>query len=195
MHTCKRTFVGGKHLRPAVLAASLPAEEPTNDLASEEQNASTNAESPNSYEVDTSSAPLGGLLSLWSRERERARRNNAHEETTATRSSAPSAPVDPDHLDFASGIVNTTRGEVRSGPRSRSSNQDDVASLLGTYLAAASLGSAVGSSDESASGATSSRARLLQRGVGGGSSDNGIGIQKEYVDKLFSEHSLLPYKR
>mmetsp|Transcript_19367 Transcript_19367/g.48220 ORF Transcript_19367/g.48220 Transcript_19367/m.48220 type:complete len:1042 (-) Transcript_19367:3142-6267(-) len=160
----------------ASAAASLPAQEPANSLSTDEQNASANTQSSNSFEVDTSSAPLGGLLSLWSRERERARRNNSQEENTTTRPIAPSAPVDPDHIDFASGIVNTTRGEVRSGPRSRASHQDDVASLLGTYLAAASLGSAVSSNDENGSGATSSLARLLQRGAGGGSGDNGIDI-------------------
>lgn len=160
----------------ASAAASLPAQEPANSLSNDEQNASANTQSSNSFEVDTSSAPLGGLLSLWSRERERARRNNSNEENTTTRPIAPSAPVDPDHIDFASGIVNTTRGEVRSGPRSRASHQDDVASLLGTYLAAASLGSAVSSNDENGSGATSSLARLLQRGAGGGSGDNGIDI-------------------
>ena len=160
----------------ASAAASLPAQEPANSLSTNEQNSSANTQSSNSFEVDTSSAPLGGLLSLWSRERERARRNNSQEENTTARPVAPSAPVDPDHIDFASGIVNTTRGEVRSGPRSRASHQDDVASLLGTYLAAASLGSAVSSNDENGSGATSSLARLLQRGAGGGSGDNGIDI-------------------
>ena len=67
-----------------------------------------------------------------------------------------------DHKDFASGIVNTSRGEVRSGPRNRASQQDNVASLLGTYLAAASLGSTASSNGEKGSGATSSLARLLQ---------------------------------
>ena len=160
----------------ASIAASLPAQEPANALAPNEQNAAADSEGSNSFEIDTSSAPLGGLLSLWSRERERVRRNNSHGENTTTRPIAPSAPVDPDHLDFASGIVNTTRGEVRSGPRSRASHQDDVASLLGTYLAAASLGSAVSSNDENGSGATSSLARLLQRGSGSGSGDSGIDI-------------------
>jgi hypothetical protein len=158
----------------ASVAGSLPAEEHTNnnDSASEQQNAPVATES---YE----SAPLGGLLSLWSRERERARRNTDDQENATTaRPTTFAATVDPDHIDFASGIVNTTRGEVRSGPRNRASHQDDVASLLGTYLAAASLGSAIGGSndDTNASGATSSLARLLQRGSGGVSGDNGIDI-------------------
>ena len=159
----------------ASIAGSLPAE----DHTTEWQNAPATAENSNSYD----SAPLGGLLSLWSRERERARRNNNNaddqENATTARPTISAATVDPDHIDFASGIVNTTRGEVRSGPRNRASHQDDVASLLGTYLAAASLGSAVGvgsNDDTNASGATSSLARLLQRGSGGGSGDNGIDI-------------------
>jgi hypothetical protein len=160
----------------ASIAASLPAQEHSNSLATDGQNSSTITGSSNSFEIDTSSAPLGGLLSLWSRERERARRDNAVQENVTTRPTTSSAPVDPDHIDFASGIVNTTRGEVRSGPRNRASHQDDVASLLGTYLAAASLGSAATSNDDNGSGATSSLARLLQRGSGGGSGDNGIDI-------------------
>ena len=159
----------------ASIAASLPAQEHSNSLESDGQNEAT-PESANSFEVDSPSAPLGGLLSLWSRERERARRNSAVEENVMARPSTSSAAVDPDHLDFASGVVNTTRGQVRSGPRSRSSHQDDVASLLGTYLAAASLGSASSSNDESGSGATSSLARLLARGSNGGSGDSGIDI-------------------
>jgi len=161
----------------ASIAASLPAQELANSSTSGGQNAPPTPESPSSFDYDTSSAPLGGLLSLWSRERERARRNNMDQESTTTRPTTSTAPVDPDHIDFASGIVNTTRGEVRSGPRSRTSNQDDVASLLGTYLAAASLGNAATSNDDNGSGAaTSSLARLLQRGSGGGSGDNGIDI-------------------
>ena len=159
----------------ASIAASLPAEEPSNSLEHDRLNDSS-GENSNSFEVDTPSAPLGGLLSLWSRERERARRNSAVDENAITRPTTSSAPVDPDHLDFASGVVNTTRGQVRSGPRSRSSQQDDVASLLGTYLAAASLGSAGGSNDEGGSGATSGLARLLARGASGGSGDSGIDI-------------------
>jgi len=159
----------------ASIAASLPAHEHTHP-SSDEQNPPTTTESSNSFDYDTSSTPLGGLLSLWSRERERARRNNIDQENATTRPATSTAPVDPDHIDFASGIVNTIRGEVRSGPRSRASHQDDVASLLGTYLAAASLGSATSPNDDNGSGATSSLARLLQRGSGGGSGDNGIDI-------------------
>lgn len=158
------------------IAASLPSQEDTNSSVSDGQNSSTITETSNPFDYDPSSAPLGGLLSLWSRERERARRNNIGQENSTTGPTISSAPVDPDHTDFASGIVNTTRGEVRSGPRSRVAQQDDVASLLGTYLAAASLGSAASSNEDNGAGATSSLARLLQRGSGGGSGDNGIDI-------------------
>ena len=57
----------------------------------------------------------------------------------------PTRPVDPDLSDYATGFVNTTRGELRSGPRGSrsgggSSGSDDLAGLLGAWLAAASLG-------------------------------------------------------
>jgi hypothetical protein len=84
---------------------------------------------------------LGGLLSLLSRDRRRQTNNASSDENDAVSPSSNDHhwPVDPDYVDFATGSVNTTRGEVRSGPRGRSSN-DDVAGLLGAYLAAASLG-------------------------------------------------------
>jgi hypothetical protein len=91
---------------------------------------------------------LGGLLSLLSRDRRRQTNNASSDENEAVSPSnnEHTWPVDPDYVDFATGSVNTTRGEVRSGPRGRSSN-DDVAGLLGAYLAAASLGlNPVGSS-------------------------------------------------
>lgn len=83
---------------------------------------------------------LGGLLSLLSRDRRRQNASSAPSgNDAASASNEQPWPVDPDYVDFATGSVNTTRGEVRSGPRSRSNN-DDVAGLLGAYLAAASLG-------------------------------------------------------
>lgn len=160
----------------ASIAASISTQEETNAPASECQDAPTATESTSSFGYETSTAPLGGLLSLWSRERDRTRRNTMDRENTTIGPTTAAAPVDPDHIDFASGIVNITRGEVRSGPRYRTSHQDDVAGLLGTYLAAASLGSTGNSNGESGSGATSSLARLFQRGSGGGSGDNGIDI-------------------
>ena len=114
----------------ASLAASLPEQEQLNNPSSDHQLDSIISENANPADFETSSAPLGGLLSLWSRERER-RRHILDQENAATRSTTTT--IDPDHLDFASGVVNTSRGEVRSGPRSRPSHQDDVASLLGTY--------------------------------------------------------------
>jgi len=157
----------------ASLAASLSPQE----VASHNNNSSIDdgTENSNTVDYERSSAPLGGLLSLWSRERERRRQILDQENPTTRRSTTISAPIDPDHIDFASGLVNTMRGEVRSGPRSRASHQDDVASFLGSYLAAASLGSIGASNDENGDN-SSGFARLLQRGSGGGSGDNGIDI-------------------
>jgi len=142
----------------ASLAASLPDQ--TTALNNRQTPNATESES--ATEVETTSAPLGGLLSLWSRERRRQATNDENVEA------APTAPVVvPDHVDYASGLVNTTRGEVRSGPRSRSSSQDDVANLLGAYLAAASLGGLTSSDDDNDDG--SGLGRLLARGGTGGS--------------------------
>ncbi|MGK3749050.1 MAG: hypothetical protein ACI8RD_001342 [Bacillariaceae sp.] len=149
----------------ASLAASLPEEINTPS----DQSASNSSERINPPELDTSLAPLGGLLSLWSRER---RRHNGNQENASTRSETLTATIDPDHVDFASGVVNTSRGEVRQGPRSRTSH-DDVATLLGTYLAAANLGSGT---DDNGSGNSTGLARLLSRGSNGGSGDTGIDI-------------------
>jgi Ubiquitin family len=72
---------------------------------------------------------------------------------------AAAATVDPDLRDFSTGIVNTTRGEVRN--RSRSSD-DATASLLGAYLAAMSL-------SDSGGGVTEGLGRLFRgNGTGGG---------------------------
>jgi hypothetical protein len=66
------------------------------------------------------------------------------------------------------GVVNTTRGEVRRGPRSRPV-ADDAASLLGTYLAAASLSSLLsGDSDDDDTGLQTLGRILRDRGSGGG---------------------------
>ena len=93
---------------------------------------------------------------------DQTRPNLTGQENDTTQPTTSAGPVNPDHKDFASGIVNTSHGEVRSGPRNRASQKDNVASLLGTYLAAASLGSTASSNGEKGSGATSSLARLLQ---------------------------------
>ena len=128
--------------------------------------------------------PLGGLLSLLTRERNR----RSHQQTTDTGPTSPFetetarvTTVDPDHVDFASGLVNTTRGEVRSGPRTRS-QQDDMAGLLGAYLAAASLGSLSGldgsdNLDENGNNVQGLGRLLRDRGAGGtGIGGGGIDI-------------------
>ncbi|KAL3917345.1 MAG: hypothetical protein SGILL_004756 [Bacillariaceae sp.] len=152
----------------AALAASLPEEiVPVSD----QRDDSASSTEPVTSTSEVSSAPLGGLLSLWSRER---RRNSAAEHPRAAANATPR--VDPDHVDYASGLVNTTRGEVRSGPRSRSS-QDDVANLLGAYLAAASLGGLGGPSDDGNSDdAAAGLGQLLSRGAGNGGVGGGIDI-------------------
>jgi len=150
--------------------ASLAESYPEHVNTSSHELSSVHASSPG---LETSPAPLGGLLSLWSRER---RRQNELQESPSSRPRPNTTTIDPDHVDFASGVVNTTRGEARSGPRSRSSN-DDVANLLGTYLATASLGGVANSDDTNGAADTGTGlARLLQRGSGGASGDNGIDI-------------------
>ena len=119
----------------------------------------------------------------------RTRPNLTDQENDTTQPTTSAGPVDPDHEDFASGTVNTSCGEVRSGPRNRTSQQDNVASLLGTYLAAASLESTASSNGENDSGATSSLARLLQRGSSSGPGDNGIDI---HINTIVTAPGVLP---
>lgn len=85
----------------------------------------------------------------------------------------PSVPLDPDYADFATGVVNTSRGEVRSGPRSRRGQGDEFAGLLGAYLAAASLAGAIGDDEDAdGNGNLTGLARLLRdRGTGTGGID------------------------
>ena len=129
-----------------------------------------NAEVPT--ESQESAGTLGGLLSLL---RDRRRRsltntstnaaipedNTVSERTTATTES--SVIIDPDYTDFVSGLVNTTRGEVRTGPRSRRVATDHLSELLGAYVAASSLSSLAGEDAE-----TSLLARLLRDRSPGG---------------------------
>jgi hypothetical protein len=135
----------------ASLAAAM---EPTEEVPEESQ-LDTIEEHPGS---------LGGLLSMLSRDRRRnsmassqavASLSTADQTTTvdqatvATASSEVSTMIDPDYTDFATGVVNTVRGEVRTGPRARSaiiggggsSPSDELSSLLGAYVAAATLAS------------------------------------------------------
>lgn len=160
--------------------ASLAAAGQEND--SEESVATNEAVVVPETTTEENPSTLGGLLSLLSRERRR-RPNNNNENTPATNpepTPEPTWPVDPDYVDFATGSVNTTRGEVRSGPRSRNNNNDDVAGLLGAYLAATSLGlnSDGGDSggDDNASNILGLGRLLRERGAGGGGSGAGIDI-------------------
>ena len=141
---------------------------------------------------------LGGLLSLLGRDRRR--QSNSSSSNIVVPGDAPSVPdedgapstptrtsgadstevadVDPDLTDFASAAVNTTRGEVRRGPRSNRSSSgigsDDAAGLLGAYLAAASLNSLAGGGSSGTDGDDGGNnwqglGRLLrERGAGGG---------------------------
>lgn len=146
--------------------------------------------------IDEHPNSLGGLLSMLSRDRRRnsiassqavASLSTTTEPTNQTVTShqgdqgtvasnadantiySEEISIDPDYTDFAVGLVNTTRGEVRTGPRARAaSSSDDLSSLLGAYLAAASMASG-DSGDES-----NSNLQLLGRilrdrdGSGGG---------------------------
>jgi hypothetical protein len=150
----------------AALADSLPVE---TSSSNEDMNGSgTLQDLP---DLEGSHPPLGGFLSLWNRERRR--------QSIETDEAQSVQQSDPDHVDYVSGFVNTSRGEVRAGPRSRPQN-DDVASLLGAYLAAASLGGVSGvedGDDDEAGGGAQSLGRLLrERGNGAGGVSSGIDI-------------------
>jgi len=156
----------------AALAESLPSP----------RNAASNSISVDSEDDDDSTpgshpnANSGGLLSLWNRERRNQSSIQSNEDRTGL---LTDEDLDPDYADFASGVVNTSRGEVRAGPRSRPQT-DDVASLLGAYLAAASLGNAVvgdnDSSEEGSNGPQSLGSILRERGNGGTGGSGGIDI-------------------
>ena len=116
------------------LAAGGSTDEEAGDGDVEETGENTIGTNPNS---------LSGLLSLLNRERgRRSSRTSQSQQTDQALSHASEgthATVDPDFMDFATGLVNVSRGDVRSGPRSRS-GRDEISGLLGAYLAAASLG-------------------------------------------------------
>lgn len=185
----------------AALAASL-----------EEPEAADNPRGRGSAVEEERSSTLGTFLSLLSRDRNRTSVGssnaailgndsvsyaNSHEQTTVASSSNREdddgdeetiydIQVDPDYTDFATGLVNTTRGEARGGgsrgtsrQSAAGSNSDELAGLLGAYLAAASLGGLVSSGDEDegdntgASTTAQGLGRILrERGAGG----NGIDI-------------------
>jgi hypothetical protein len=149
-------------------------------------------------EESTPTNTLSGLLSLLNRDRRRPSsasnedtiNNRSHSvgrrqsndssnmavtapETgvsAATTSAEDTSSMDPDYADFHTGMVNTTRGEIRSGPRRHQSASDDVANLLGAYLAAASLASMTGGEDDEGNetAATGLGRLLRERGNGGG---------------------------
>lgn len=140
-------------------------------------------ETPELESIEEHPTSLGGLLSLLGRDRRRA--SNASSNVVVAGESATASvggsvqtgvaseeSIDPDLTDFATGIVNTTRGEVRRGPRSRNSASDDAAGILGAYLAAASLGGMVAGEGEDADNNMQGLGRILrERGTGTGGID------------------------
>jgi hypothetical protein len=165
----------------ASLAASLP------DHNRAEEGAEAD-DVPELEPVDEHPSTLGGLLSLLSRDRRRATAttsttssnqlvvasDNASAVTPSVQTGGTSEAalsIDPDYTDFATGLVNTSRGEVRAGPRSLRASQngsDDLSNVLGAYLAAASMGGGdtEGGDDN---GNSQGLGRLLrERGNGGG---------------------------
>lgn len=145
--------------------------------------------------IEEQPSTLGGLLSMLSRDRRRhgsvASSNAAvpsgdvsasiassttggnEHGTTAEDEEEEATVVDPDHRDFATGFVNTNRGDVRTGARSTSSPSGsvDVASLLGAYLSAASLGGLTSVGMDDSDGAEGLGRLLRERGNGGGGID------------------------
>ena len=156
----------------ASLASTLPSGEPVD-------------EPPELESIEEHPTSLGGLLSLLSRDRRRLSNASsnvvvARDDTSANTSVQTgaasewsTASVEPDLTDFAAGVVNTTRGEVRRGPRSRQTS-DDAAGLLRAYLAVANLGGhAISSGDNEEDGGNGIRnlGRLLRDGGNGGGID------------------------
>jgi len=148
----------------ASLASSLP----------EPGRANEHEEVPELDPVGEHPSTLGGLLSLLSRDRRRTATTSTQlgvsgdvsamtpSEQTTTNSEAAMS-IDPDYTDYATGLVNTFRGEVRAGPRrSTSQHNDDLSNVLGAYL---SLGSDSENGDD---GASQGLGRLLRGGNGGG---------------------------
>lgn len=164
----------------AALAASLKEPEPEE-------------ESHQLETIEEHPSTLGGLLSLLSRDRRPRTTNGQSVSSSAVAVQQPNdivsvsaassttgglehdeeegeedeySAVDPDLTDYRSGLVNTTRGEVRNGPRSvgRAGSVDGASNLLGAYLAAASLAGGGGTDG----GTEEGLGRLLgDRGTGG----------------------------
>jgi hypothetical protein len=136
----------------------------------EQSVASSNAANPNS-DVSTShaSSAIGE-----NEDPAVADEEEEHDEAPVT---SLSATVDPDHRDFVAAFVNTTRGDSRSGSRLNSSGRsggDEITTLVGAYLAAASLAGLTsvgfGGEDGNSGSGTDGLTRLL-RGNGGGGID------------------------
>jgi len=86
---------------------------------------------------------------------------------------------EPDYMDYVNGMVNTTRGEVRTrGSRRNASNSssDDASSLLGAYLAAASLSNLVNTDDDDGDTGLQGLGRLLRQRETNGGNGGGIDI-------------------
>jgi hypothetical protein len=163
----------------ASLAASLP------DHSRGIEEGTETEDIPELEPADEHPSTLGGLLSLLSRDRRHASTTTSQVVVAGDNASASMTPsvqtgvtseaaltVDPDYTDFATGLVNTSRGEVRAGPRSlrASQNGDDLSSVLGAYLAAASMGGGGSGGDAEGgddNGNSQGLGRLL-RGNGGG---------------------------
>lgn len=150
----------------ASLAANLPQEEEEEEEAEEDDDGEQSSELDDILALDEGAR--GPMYSLFSSERRRRQQLTR----TASAETSTSPTVDPDHVDYIGGMVNSTRGEVRSGPRSRSSN-DDVAGFLGAYLAAASIGNV--STSDGDDGMISGLSQLL-RGAGATGGGGGIDI-------------------
>ena len=115
---------------------------------------------PEEVFVEEQPRTLGGLLSLLSRDRRRQSMASTNvvvgdNATTSGQTATTTESVDPDYADFASAMVNTVRGDSRR----RREGGDELAGMLGAYLAAASLG------DEGEGGGGGGLGQLLrQRG-------------------------------
>lgn len=151
---------------------------------------------------------LGGFLSLLSRDRRRTSAGssnaampgndslsmaNSHDQATTASSHRDDdenadddtnfdVPIDPDYTDFLGGLVNTTRGEVRTAGSRNATRQtsnggagDELAGLLGAYLAAASLGGLVSSVEEDDANDTGTAATNNTQGLGRILRDRGVG--------------------
>jgi hypothetical protein len=133
----------------ASLAASMPEEKPDTSAQSETQNISSLDESEASVPriEDTSAAsalaPATGFFSSLLSRRSSSRSARV-EDIIPEEEAVGEILEDPDFVDFVNGMTNTSRGDVSS----RQSSDGGTASLLGAYLAAASLSSLANGNDD-----------------------------------------------